>query len=163
MLLHVPYKGNRFGLVVFDEVHHLSGTHYQYTAISTIAPFCLGLTATPQRADGKEEQLYQLIGLPCYESQIHELKGGALLSYQVITLRLELSAEERQWYEAVRRCYLNFVNRKQIDFTRSNGWKTFPWKSSLLPEEREAFRAYLTQKQLSQAAKSELEAIWKLI
>jgi len=80
-MLHVPYKGNRFGLVVFDECHHLPGTHYQYTAISTIAPFRLRLTATPQRVYGKEERLYQLVGPLCYEAHIHQLKSQTLAPY----------------------------------------------------------------------------------
>ena len=162
-VLHVPYKGNRFGLVVFDECHHLPGTHYQYTAISTIAPFRLGLTATPQRADGKEERLYQLVGPLCYEAHIHQLKGQTLAPYQVVTLELELSAEEREQYEAARQCYLNFLKREGINLAHPKGWLTFLWKSSLSPEGREAFRAYLQQKGLSQAAGAKLEAIWKLI
>ena len=40
---------------------------------------------------------------------------------------------------------------------------TFLWKSSLSPEGRKAFRAYLQQKGLSQAAGAKLEVIWKLI
>ena len=39
--------GNRFGLIVFDECHHLPGPTYGLAATSAIAPYRLGLTATP--------------------------------------------------------------------------------------------------------------------
>ena len=59
-VMHAPYYGNRFGFAIFDECHHLPSDQYQYAAISSIAPFRLGLTATPERTDGKESRLYAL-------------------------------------------------------------------------------------------------------
>lgn len=37
--------GNQFGLIIFDECHHLPGSVYRYAAELSIAPFRLGLTA----------------------------------------------------------------------------------------------------------------------
>jgi superfamily II DNA or RNA helicase len=37
--------GNQFGLLIFDECHHLPGSVYRYAAEMAIAPFRLGLTA----------------------------------------------------------------------------------------------------------------------
>src|SRR5262249_5377083 len=53
---HVPLEryGTRFGLIVFDECHHLPGASYMNSAIQSIAPYRLGLTATPERADKQE-------------------------------------------------------------------------------------------------------------
>src|SRR5262249_43967326 len=50
--LYVERWGNRYGLLVFDECHHLPGPSYMLAAIGSIAPYRLGLTATPERADG---------------------------------------------------------------------------------------------------------------
>ena len=52
--LHMEHFGARFGLVVFDECHHLPGDDYALAAELCLAPFRLGLTATPERADGRE-------------------------------------------------------------------------------------------------------------
>src|SRR5260370_14268966 len=52
--LHMDHLGARFGLVVFDECHHLPSAAYALAAQSCIAPFRLGLTATLERADGRE-------------------------------------------------------------------------------------------------------------
>src|SRR3712207_2071601 len=45
--------GNQFGLVIFDECHHLPWGVHRVAAEMCIAPFRLGLTATPERADGE--------------------------------------------------------------------------------------------------------------
>ena len=162
-LLHVSGKGNRFGFLVFDECHHLPGEQYQYTAISSIAPFRLGLTATPERADGKEKVLYSLVGELCYQADIHSLKGKSLAPYEVITLEVTLSAEERSQYDLARQQYLDFLRRENINMGSANGWNHFLWKSSRTPEGRQAFKAYLIQKQLSQASSGKLAYLWDLL
>ncbi|MBF0289194.1 MAG: DEAD/DEAH box helicase family protein [SAR324 cluster bacterium] len=162
-LLHVPHRGNRFGLIIFDECHHLPGEQYQYTAISSLAPFRLGLTATPERNDGRESLLYQLCGQLCYQAHIHELKGETLAPYSVVTMEVEMGIEEREEYEVARQCYTDFLRKEQIDFGHPRGWNNFLWKSSRTPEGRQAFKAYRMQKQLSQASRAKIEIIWELI
>src|ERR1041384_8791579 len=54
--------GNQFGLVIFDECHHLPSSIHRYAAELAIAPFRLGLTATPERTDGGDALLEQLVG-----------------------------------------------------------------------------------------------------
>src|SRR5579885_343233 len=58
--IHLERWGDRFGLLVFDECHHLPGPTYLSTAVGSLAPFRLGLTATPERADGAEALLPEL-------------------------------------------------------------------------------------------------------
>ena len=162
-LLHVTHKGNQFGFAIFDECHHLPGAQFQYVALSSIAPFRLGLTATPERQDGRESLLYQLVGKLCYQARIHELKGETLAPYVVFTLEIEMSLEERERYETARQCYTQFLRKERIDFTQPNGWNTFLWKASRTPEGRHAFKAYRTQKQLSQASGAKITKIWELL
>ena len=45
--MHVEHLGARFGTLVFDEVHHLPGESYALAARLPLAPYRLGLTATP--------------------------------------------------------------------------------------------------------------------
>jgi superfamily II DNA or RNA helicase len=61
--------GNRWGLLIFDECHHLPSQVYRYAAELAIAPFRLGLTATPERADAGERFLTQLIGPTLYRRE----------------------------------------------------------------------------------------------
>lgn len=162
-VLHAPHNGNRFGLAIFDECHHLPGDQYQYAAISSIAPFRLGLTATPERVDGKESRLYALVGECCYEAQVQELSGKTLSDYRVATITVDMEDTERVQYEEARRTYLSFLKREKINMGTSSGWQTFLWKSSQSEVGRAAFKAYLTQKQLSFASTAKREWVWKLI
>lgn len=162
-VMHAPHYGNRFGFAIFDECHHLPGEQYQYAAISSIAPFRLGLTATPERVDGKESRLYALVGECCYEAKVQDLSGKTLSPYRVVTIAVDMKDTERVQYEASRKTYLDFLKRERINMGTSSGWKTFLWKSSQSDVGRAAFKAYLTQKQLSFASTTKQEWVWKLI
>ena len=72
--LHMDRLGNRFGLVVFDEVHHLPGESYALTAKMCIAPFRLGLTATLSVPMGVVA-FRPTVGEEVYRKNITELSG----------------------------------------------------------------------------------------
>ena len=162
-LLHVDTRGNQFGLLIFDECHRLPGDQYQFLAMSSIAPFRLGLTATPERADGREKRLYQLSGSLCYRANIHELTGKTLAPYEVFTIEVDMKFEEREAYEEASAEYLNFLQTEQISLGGPNGWKNFLYRASRTPVGRSAFKAWLRQKKLSQASAAKDDKIWELI
>lgn len=162
-LIHATQRGNAFGLAIFDECHHLPSDQYQYTALASLAPFRLGLTATPERSDGREESLYRWLGGLCYAAHIDELEGDTLSPYRVETLEIDLNEEERAAYEEDRARYIDFLRKEGIDMRAPRGWQTFLYRASLDPEGRKAFRAYLSQKRLSQAAAGKQAAIWDLL
>ena len=79
--LNMDRLGNRFGFIVFDECHHLPGPTYMAAAVGSLAPFRLGLTATPERADGQEALLPELIGPQVYRREIKQLAGEFLAEF----------------------------------------------------------------------------------
>ncbi|MGY3805276.1 DEAD/DEAH box helicase [Pigmentibacter ruber] len=162
-LIHVPQKGNKFGFLIFDECHHLPSEQMQYTATSSIAPFRLALTATPERADGKEKLLYELCGGICFQKDIKELEGKTLAPYEVVTFEVEMSENEKKLYQESRQIYLDFISKNNINFQVKNGWQQFIQLSSRSPEGKEAFSAYLKQKKLSQSSANKLNYVWDII
>ena len=56
-----------FGLLVFDEVHHLPADTYRTIAEGAIATARLGLSATPERSDLRHDDLDRLVGPVVYE------------------------------------------------------------------------------------------------
>src|SRR2546423_6231435 len=54
--------GNKFGLPIFYECHHLPGSVYRYSAELAIAPFRLGLAATPERGGGAGALFERVVG-----------------------------------------------------------------------------------------------------
>lgn len=53
---------SHFGLVIFDEVHHLGADYFVQAASMFPACFRLGLSATPKRSDGREKMFHAHIG-----------------------------------------------------------------------------------------------------
>jgi len=55
--LRVEELGNRFALIVFDEVHHLPSAGFRHIAEMFASPYRMGLTATYEREDGLHLEL----------------------------------------------------------------------------------------------------------
>jgi superfamily II DNA or RNA helicase len=161
--LNMERLGNKFGLIVFDECHHLPGPTYGLAATCAIAPFRLGLTATPERADNAHTHLDQLIGPIVYRREITQLRGQYLADYRVMTLYVQLSDEERSRYEQAREIYRGFVREAGIDMRQPNGWSRFIYVAHQSAEGREAFRAYREQRRLALGAPAKLNLLGRLL
>ena len=107
--IHMERLGNRFGLIIFDECHHLPGEMYSHAAEMCLAPYRLGLTATPERADGRHVLLEELIGSWAYTKGIKELAGEYLADYVVERIKVTLSPEEEEEYRRARSTFTNFL------------------------------------------------------
>jgi superfamily II DNA or RNA helicase len=161
--LTIDRLGNHFGLIIFDECHHLPSPQYQYIAQCAIAPYRLGLSATVERTDGKESLIYELLGPLVYEGKISDLVANSLAPYDVVSLEVELTDEERVRYKQARDIYIRFVQKNRIDFSQKDAWKRFLFLSSRSKEGREAFLAQREQKLLAQRAKRKMDQVWDLL
>lgn len=98
-LRHMHELGNRFDLLVVDEAHHFgSGTHDEALEMCT-APARLGLTATPVLEPGAARRVGDLIGPTVYELAIGDLAGTFLAEFDVVTIGVDLSPDERERYD----------------------------------------------------------------
>ena len=163
--LHMDHLGARFGLLVFDECHHLPGAAYALAAQSSLAPFRLGLTATPERADGRHVELDQLIGPLVYRKDIVDLagEGGYLADYETVRVEVELSAAERHEYEAERAIYVGFLSEQGIRMGAPSGWSDFIIRSSRSAEGQRAMAAYRRQREIAFAAPAKLDYVELLL
>src|SRR5262245_45236497 len=161
--IHLEKWGNRFGLLVFDECHHLPGPTFMQAARGSIAPFRLGLTATPERGDGQEFLFPELIGPIVYRREIRELSGEFLAEYRTQRVYVDLAPEEQQQYDQARQTYRSFVEERGISMGGMHGWQRFIQESCRSIEGRAAFRAYREQKRLAQAAPAKLNMLADLL
>ncbi len=161
--IHMARLGCRFGLVVFDEVHHLPGEIYRQAARQSIAPFRLGLTATPERADGSHRDLDDLVGPMVYRKSIKELSGDILADYEVRTLEVAMNEADRQVYDRERGIYRGFVETKGIRLGGLRGWRRFLAATSRSDEGRRALDAYHNQKRLALVHKEKLGVLYDLL
>jgi superfamily II DNA or RNA helicase len=161
--LHMEHLGARFGLVVFDECHHLPGPSYALAARLAIAPFRLGLTATPERADGRDAVLTELVGPVVYRKEIGDLAGDFLSDYETERLSVQLSPAERIEYEAERAIYRGFVTDHGIRMASARGWTEFIMISARTLEGRRAMAAYRRQRELALCAPAKLDLVEHLL
>lgn len=161
--IHMDHLGNRFGMVVFDECHHLPGSTYSLGAQLCLAPFRLGLTATPERSDGREQLLAELIGPTVYRRDIVDLRGDYLADYDTTRIIVQLSPTEREEYEAERAIYRGFVRSRGIRMSTKDGWSQFIIMSSRGDEGRRAMKAYRRQRELAFCAPAKLDYVEMLL
>ncbi|HEV8248128.1 MAG TPA: DEAD/DEAH box helicase family protein [Polyangiaceae bacterium] len=161
--LNMEHFGARFGLVVFDECHHLPGNTYRLAAELCLAPYRLGLSATPERPDGRESELTRLIGPVAYRRDIVELTGEYLAEYETLRVDVPLSADERQEYEAERRLYVDFLRAQGIRMGNASGWNDFVIRASRTEVGQRAMQAYRRQRELAFAAEAKLEYVERLL
>ncbi|HEX8709000.1 MAG TPA: DEAD/DEAH box helicase family protein [Pyrinomonadaceae bacterium] len=155
--------GNQFGLLIFDECHHLPSSIYRYAAEMAIAPFRLGLTATPERADGADESLDQLIGPIVFRREAQELAGEYLSDYSIVRINVELTREERAAYEAERAIFRQFLGEKRISLASLSGWQMFIIASARSQEGRRAMMAYRESKRIALGTEAKLRVLVELL
>ena len=151
--------GNRWGLLIFDECHHLPGQVYRYAAELAIAPFRLGLTATPERADAGELLLARLVGPVVYRREAQHLAGEYLADYRHIRVPVSLTPEERTLYDRERQVFRDFINLEGIDFSAHNGWQQFVFASARSGAGRRAMLAYRESKRIALGTTTKLAAL----
>jgi superfamily II DNA or RNA helicase len=110
--IHMKDAGNRYRLIVYDEAHHLPAPSLQESALDSLAPMRLGLTATPWRADGGDRLLHTLIGPVVYEEQISDARGKTLASYSIVRVPIHLSDDEQAEFDALSRRIRAYVARR---------------------------------------------------
>ena len=161
--LHMEHLGNRFGLVVFDECHHLPSEAYTLAARQCMAPFRLGLSATPERSDGRHGLLGDLVGPTVYRQDIVDLSGSYLAEYDTIRLSVSLSEEERAAYQQARNVYRAFIKRHKLRVAAPGGWSEFIRRAARSEEGVQALAAHRRQRRLAFAATAKLQCLEQLL
>jgi len=122
--IHADKLGNKFGLIIFDEVHHLPAAGYRNIAEMFAAPYRMGLTATFEREDGLHAELNRLVGGKVFEKRVKELTGTHLSPFRIEKIVVELTEEEKKEYERNQKIFsdylvrINLVIRSPADFQK---------------------------------------------
>ena len=162
-IIHMGRYGDRFGLLIFDEVHHLGAPANLGAAASCIAPFRLGLTATWDADPEREEALSEILGDIVYEKSITELSGEFLADYETVRIRVALSSEEQQRYEEARGLFKAFVAAKRIPLGSPRGWATFLRHAAQSRAGRAAFQAFQESRKIAHGTESKLDTLSELL
>ena len=139
--LRAAQLGNRFMLLIFDEVHHLPAPSYSQIAEMYIAPYRMGLTATLEREDGGHKILPRLLGDTVYKLDVDSLAGEHLSPYTHEKVLVELTPEEQEVYEQEYRIFRNYLRRKNISLRGPRDFRRFIMRTGNDPEARQALLA----------------------
>jgi superfamily II DNA or RNA helicase len=156
--IHMERLGAKFALIIFDECHHLPGEMRRDAARMAAAPNRLGLTATPERSDGRHADLDQLIGPVVYHLPLAEVRGQTLADYEVIRIPVYLLDEEQARYDALSaqvRDYLNERRKTEPAFT----WEDLCSETGKDPEARRVLKAYFARKAIEDRAAEKLRVL----
>lgn len=139
--IHADRLGNRFGLIIFDEVHHLPAEGFRNIAEMFASPFRLGLTATFEREDGMHSELNRLVGGKVFERRVRDLVGYYLSPFRLEKIVVELTNEEKKGYEENQKVFSDYLLRSNLMMRTSSDFQKLVMRSGRDPAAREALLA----------------------
>ncbi|GAC1648438.1 MAG: DEAD/DEAH box helicase family protein [Ktedonobacteraceae bacterium] len=160
-----PRELRAFGLLIFDECHHLPAPTYRLIAESAFTPLRLGLSATPERGDMAHADLDVLIGPEVYRRSPAELtEGNYLAQYAEEHVSVALSAEDEARYAEQRRIYRAFLQRRRIVIrTPEDFQQKIIYMSARDPEARSAMLAWREARNIAMNAPAKYSEIERLL
>ena len=139
--LQAEVLGNRFMLIVFDEVHHLASPSYMQIAEMYTAPYRMGLTATYERSDERHLLLPRLVGDPVHVMEVEELAGEHLSPYDYEKIYVALTPEEQRVYDYEMNVFRRYLIEKGIVLKSVKDFHKFIMTTGRDPRARKALLA----------------------
>jgi superfamily II DNA or RNA helicase len=157
--IHADKLGDRFGLIIFDEVHHLAATGYRNIAEMFASPYRMGLTATFEREDGLHTELNRLVGGKVYERKVRELTGTHLSPFRLEKIVVEMAEDEKEEYSANQKIFSNYLARINLTIRSPADFQKLVMRSGRDPGAR---RALLARNKARDIAYNSISKIGKL-
>jgi superfamily II DNA or RNA helicase len=139
--IHADRLGNRFGLMIFDEVHHLPAAGYRNIAEMFAAPFRMGLTATYEREDGLHSELNRLVGGKVYERRVKDLTGTHLSPFRLENIVVGLTEQEQEEYDKNQKIFSDYLARMNLTIRSPADFQKLVMRSGRDPGARRALLA----------------------
>lgn len=155
--------GNRYGLLICDECHHLPSDFNRVIAEYAIAPYRLGLTATPDRADGRHVDLDCLLGRVVYARTAEDLAGHALAEHDIVQLKVKLTEAERDRYDHLMQVRNAFLEQARIRLGSVQGWQRFVMASAQSQAGRRAMLAHRESRAIALGTEGKLRTLSELM
>jgi len=161
--IHAETLGNQYALLIFDECHHLPTDFNRVIAEYAIAPYRLGLSATPERTDGKHADLNILIGQEVYRKRAEELAGKALAEHEIVQIKVKLAQQERERYNHLIQVRNDFLRESKISLGSLQGWQHFVQMSARSQTGRRAMLAHREAKEIALGTDGKLRILADLL
>ena len=154
-----------FGLLVFDEVHHLPAASYRRIPRRAGAPCMLGLSATTERMDGRDRDLEALVGPEVYRKLPADLaRDKHIADFQEKRLFVDLSTEERLRYEGLVAEYRWYLSgRRGLTAPGPAAFQDLIRRSAVDPAARQALQAHHQARLIALNAQAKIGLVAELL
>ena len=153
--------GDRFSLLVVDEVHHFGNGVRDEALEMCAAPRRLALTATPPEG-GALEPISSLMG-PCVCAlRIADLSGTWLADFECTVVGLRLTADEQKQYDHACEVFRAVFDRFRA-FSPGGRWQDFVALASRSEAGRDALAAFRASRELTTFSDAKRRAVVTLL
>lgn len=161
--LNAELLGNKFKLIIFDEVHHLPSEGYRQIAELSIAPHRMGLTATPEREDEAHKELDQLVGPIVYRSGVKDFTGSYLADFEVKKIYVPLTKEEYTEYRKLSNIYKEYFRQRGWTLRSLRDFEKFIMRTGSDIKAREALLAWNKARSIALNSSTKIEKLRELL
>jgi len=157
--------GNKFALIIFDELHHLAAPGYKSIAERFVSPFRLGLTATIEREDNLHKDFPRLVGGGIvFQAHAGDLARDKHLAYYEIERRqIEMLPEEIEVYKKNFGVYQISLKKLGLRMNYTGAFHRLIMMSGRNSIAREAILARNKAMDIALNSKSKIEELRKIL
>ena len=156
--IHMARIGDRFEMIVFDEVHHLPGPWRSDAARMSAATKRLGLTATLPTDEAKATAIGMLVGPVVYRESIETARGQTLAEYRVRRIAVRLTPAERRRYRELSGVVQAFVAEQRQD-NPAFRWENIYALATDDPAARRCLRAFRLKSRLEERSGGKMRVL----
>jgi len=127
------------------------------------APYRMGLTATPEREDGRHTFLFDLVGPVIYRISPETLAGKYLAEYDVERIYVNLEEDEEVRYKEMRKRMKNILTKLNIELKGINDFKRFLYYAGKNKEAREALQLWYESTNIAINSNSKIKKLRELL
>jgi superfamily II DNA or RNA helicase len=139
--IYAEELGNKFSLMVLDEVHHALSPNFSLFLEMFVSPHRLGLTSTLHRPDLRHLDTPRLIGDVVYEATHEQLAGRYVSPFEYEKIFVDLTPEEKVVYEQQRKIYTDYLEKANLQLRTYEDFRRLIMRSGFDPEARAAVLA----------------------
>lgn len=156
-----PKDLREFGLLIFDEAHHLPAHSYRGIAEASGAPFRLALTATPERGDFRHLDLDELVGPVVYRRSPGELsRTRHIARFRQERLFIDLTDTEEYEYQQLMARFRWYMAQNRLWV---QGFQQLVFRAAQDPQAREALRCHQRARQIALNAAQKADQVLELL
>jgi superfamily II DNA or RNA helicase len=159
--LYMARLGNRFALLIVDEVHHFGSGQRDEALMMCAAPWRLGLSATLPDGDARS-RLHHWMGPTLAEVSLPEISAAYLAPYALMHLRVRLDHDEETRYRELIAIFSTVYQR----WLRTNAgapWSAFVYSAMRDDQGRQALEAFRASRRLIHLARSKLHVLSSIL